>query len=423
MTGPTLVRSAVATGIGPSMIGHGHPRIRPLCTAVPGRRVQRRPQRPSGAAGAAVRPGHIVRESGVPLHAVRPGLCRRSQRRPGRRLSGHRVGGRTARTLPGLPAPSRRSRLQLPDRLRRHRRGRQRAGRPRRRLRAALHRRLRARAPDPAPLRHPAGADRLGGQSVCRRADVRGSRGCVRRGGPGGRQALHRGLRPWRDPARIRPRRRTGPGVAVRAAQPAPGTPHRRGRAAARRRAMRGVRHRRHRPGRPSIASRDAAQAAAGPAAGNLLRSRPPACRPGAGPRHYHLGASRTGLRPCRVDRRRRCDRPGRATRRLRHPRAGGVRRAPGRQALFRRPGLPAARAGSRPRRGGRGGATGEDPRRGTRLVAAGRRAPPPARRGRRVPAPEGQPPHRQRQLVRGQLRRVRQRRQPICLHSRRVRG
>ena len=52
--------------------------------------------------------------------------------------------------------------------------------------------------------------------------------------------------------------------------------------------------------------------------------------------------------------------------------------------------------------RGGRGGATGEDPRRGTRLVSAGRGAPSPARRGRRVPSPEGEPPHRQRQLVRG---------------------
>ena len=88
-----------------------------------------------------------------------------------------------------------------------------------------------------------------------------------------------------------------------------------------------------------------------------------------------------------------------------------------------RRPRLPAARTGSRPRRGGRGRAPGEDPGGRARLVAAGRRAPAPARRGRRVPAPEGQPPHRQRQLVRGQLRRVRQRRQPVRLHPGRVRG
>ena len=189
-----------------------------------------------------------------------------------------------------------------PDRLRGHGRGRQRARRPRRRLRAALRRRLRARATDPAPLRDPAGAHRLGGQPLRRRADVCGSGDRLRRGGQGGRQALHRGIRPRRDPARLRPRRRAGPGLALRPAQPPPRPPHRRGRAPASRRALRGVRHRHDRPDRPPAEAGDAAQAAPGSAAGSRLRRRPPTRRPRTGPGHRHLRAPRAGLRPRPLD-------------------------------------------------------------------------------------------------------------------------
>ena len=74
---------------------HGRPRIRPLRSLVPGRRVQRRPRLPSRSAGAAGRAGRIVRQAGVPRRAVQPGLGQRPQRRAGRRLAGHRSGRQT----------------------------------------------------------------------------------------------------------------------------------------------------------------------------------------------------------------------------------------------------------------------------------------------------------------------------------------
>ena len=159
------------------------------------------------------------------------------------------------------------------------------------------------------------------------------------------------------------------------------------------------------------------------PAAGSRVRRRRPPPRPGARPRHDHLRAARARLRPCRLDRRRRRARPEPAAGGLHHARAGRVRRPPGRPPLRRRPPVRRARPGSGAAGGGRGRAAGDDPRRGARRLAAGGGAAPPARRGRRIPAAQGQPPHSQRQLVRRQLRRVRQRRQPIRLRAGRVRG
>ena len=205
--------------------------------------------------------------------------------------------------------------------------------------------------------------------------------------------------------------------MAVRAAQSSPAALHQCGGAAAGRRALRRVRHCRDRAHRPSAAAGHAPQAEPGACTrdGFQRRRRAGGHRPGPGHRDLRPAGSRlrhggVALRYAR-----------RAAGGVHHAGAGGVRRAPGGQAVRGRPHRAAAGADWLVSGGGGRRAPGEDQGHRARFDAAGGRAPAPARRRRRVPAAQGLPPHGQRQLVRGQLRRVRQRSQPVRLHTRGV--